>query len=220
MNIGIVGAGHIGQAIATIAGRYGYRAMLSNARGPETISELASALGCEVGTAVEAVAFGDLVAVAIPLKAYPLLPIALFDGKIVMDTGNYYPERDGRVAELDSHAITTSGLLARQLPGASVVKAFNAILAAQIITDGRPAGTSGRRALPIAGDDGETKQIVATFIDRAGFDTVDVGTLADSWKIERARPAYCIPMNKAHLAAVLQQTTRESFVPEGSWRRS
>jgi predicted dinucleotide-binding enzyme len=220
MNIGIVGAGHIGQAIATIAGRTGYRAMLSNARGPETISDVAAALGSEAGTVAEAVVFGDLVAIAIPLKACPTLPVALFDGKIVMDTGNYYPHRDGQIAELDSAAITTSGLLARQVPGARVVKAFNAILAAQIVTDGRPAGSPGRRALPIAGDVGEAKKIVAAFIDRAGFDTVDVGTLADSWKIERARPAYCIPMDKARLEAVLQQTTRETFVPEGSWRRS
>lgn len=219
MKIGIVGAGHIGQAIATIAGRCGYHAMLSNARGPETISGVAAALGSEVGTVAEAVAFGDLVAIAIPLKAYPALPAKLFDGKIVIDAGNYYPERDGRIAELDNHVITTSGLLARQLPGARVVKAFNAILAAEIVTDGRPAGTPGRRALPIAGDDGETKEIVAAFFDRVGFDTVDVGALADSWRIERARPAYCIPMDTAHLAAVLQQTTRETFVPEGSWRR-
>jgi len=172
----------------------------------------------QVETFAQAAAFGDVVVVAVPLKNYSALPAARFAGKIVIDTGNYYPGRDGAIAALDDQSTTTSALLAQQLTGAHIVKGFNAILAAQIVTDAKAAGTPGRRALPIAGDDGKAKATVTAYLDSIGFDVVDLGPLAEGWRIERARPAYCIPMDKARLQTTVEATQRSDFVPEGSWR--
>lgn len=219
MHLGIVGAGYIGQAVAKAAIRAGHEVMLSNSRGPQTLAGLAGQIGCSTGTPEEAAAFGDLVLVAIPLKNYPALTPEPFTGKVVLDSGNYYPQRDGHIAALDEGAITTCEILARQIPGAKIVKAFNSIFAAQIVSDGRPAGTPGRRALAIAGNDAAAKDAAAAFIDSIGFDVVDLGPLAEGWKIERARPAYCVPMDKHKLEATLAETTRQSTVPEGSWKR-
>lgn len=218
MQIGIVGAGHIGKAVARVSIKAGYRALLSNSRGPQSLAAEAAEIGCEAGTVDQAVAFGELVVVAIPLKNYSALAPALFAGRIVIDTGNYYPGRDGAIAALDNQTTTTSQILAQQLPGATVVKAFNAILAAQIVSHAKAAGAPGRRALPIAGDDPTANAFVAQFIDGLGFDVVDLGPLSESWRIERARPAYCIPMDKARLESTVAQTGRGDFVPEGSWR--
>jgi predicted dinucleotide-binding enzyme len=218
MQIGIVGAGYIGQAVARASLKAGHRVMLSNSRGARSLADLATEIGVEVGSVEEAVAFGDIVLVAVPLKNYPALPAAPFAGKIVIDTGNYYPRRDGAIAALDDQSTTTSELLARQLTGAKIVKGFNAILAAQIVSDAKAAGTPGRRALPIAGDNGNAKQTVTVFLDSIGFDVVDLGPLAEGWRVERARPAYCIPMDKIRLQATIEKTSRTDFVPEGSWR--
>lgn len=219
MQIGIVGAGFIGQAVGALALRNGHKVMLSNSRGPQTLSALALEIGCLTGTVEEAAAFGEIVVVAIPLKNYGDLAAAPFDGKIVIDTGNYYPSRDGRIDELESQSTTTSELLARQLPGAKIVKAFNAIFAGQIGTDARPHGAPNRRALPIAGNDAEARTIVAALLDGLGFDVVDAGPLSESWRFERARAAYCVPMDKARLEATLAATARQDFVSEGSWHR-
>ncbi|GAA0535452.1 hypothetical protein FHS83_003194 [Rhizomicrobium palustre] len=218
MRVGIVGAGHIGQSVARVAVKAGHSVLLSNSRGPESISVVALAIGAKAGTVEEAAAFGDIVVLAIPLHAYSSLDARLFDGKIALDTGNYYPNRDGEIGVLETQAITTSQYLARYLPGAQIVKAFNAILAAHILRDVQPAGSPGRRALPIAGDDAAAKSTVSEFVDSIGFDVVDLGPLSESWKIERARPAYCIPLDKVRLETTLAATERDSFVPEGSWR--
>ncbi len=218
MQIGIVGAGHIGQAVARVSVKAGYSVKVSNSRGPQSLAGLAAEIGAEAGTVDEAIAFGDIVVVAIPLKNYFTLSAAPFAGRIVIDTGNYYPGRDGLVAALEAQATTTSQILAQQLPGATIVKAFNAILAAQIVSHAKPAGAPGRRALPIAGDDQTAREYVAEFIDSIGFDVVDLGPLSEGWRIERARPAYCIPMDKARLEATVRNTGRNDFVPEGSWR--
>lgn len=218
MQIGIVGAGYIGQAVARASIKAGYRVMLSNSRGPQSLAGLTADIGAAAGTVEEAAAFGDIVVVAVPLKNYPELPVAPFAGKVVIDTGNYYPGRDGAIAALDDETTTTSELLARQLTSAHIVKGFNAILAAQIVTDAKAANTPGRRALPIAGDDDTAKAAVTAYLDSIGFDSVDLGPLSEGWRIERARPAYCIPMDKARLQATVNATRRSDFVPEGSWR--
>jgi predicted dinucleotide-binding enzyme len=127
--------------------------MISNSRGPETLTGIAYEIGCRAGIVEEAVDFGDVVVVVIPLKNIFQLTSSMFDSKIVIDANNYYPHRDGQIAELDERKNTTSGLLARQLPQAKVVKAFNAIPAKDLTEDGRPSGAPQRRALPIAGDD-------------------------------------------------------------------
>ena len=135
-----------------------------------------------------------------------------------LDANNYYPERDGRIEALDSQAMTTSELLAVHLKDAKVVKAFNAILQGDLEKDGRPAGTAGRRALPIAGDDAEAKRIAIDLIDQFGFDVVDAGALSEGWRFQRAMPAYCVPFNVPALTQALAAAQRGVELPHGSWR--
>lgn len=211
MKIGIIGAGFVGRAIGKLAVGAGHQVMLSNSRGPQTLFSLRHAVGCEVGTVEEAAAFGDVVVVAIPLSAIGTLPVAALAGKVVIDTDNYYWERDGRIPELDRQETTTSELLARHLPTSRIVKAFNAIPMNDLESDGRPAGAPNRRALPIAGDDAEGKAIAAAWLEVFGFDVVDVGGLAEGWRFERDRPAYCVPLGRAALEETLANTTRDDW---------
>ncbi|WP_341312109.1 NADPH-dependent F420 reductase [Paraburkholderia sp. IMGN_8] len=219
MKIGILGAGFIGRALATLATNCGHEVMISNSRDPQTLTNTAAAIGCTPGTAEEAAKFGDVVVVAVPFRNIQALPAAALDGKIVIDTCNYYPERDGHIEALDNRTITTSQMMAAALPGAKVVKAFNAILAKDLETDGKPAGTPNRRALPLAGDDQEARRVVSALLDQFGFDPLDTGTLAGSWRFERAKPVYCIALDRAGLAAGLTAATRDGELPHGSWRR-
>jgi predicted dinucleotide-binding enzyme len=190
--IGLIGAGHIGSQLARLAVRHGYDVVVSNSRGPETLKELVSELGprARASTALEAAEAGDIVVVTIPLKNIGDLPPAPLAGKIVIDTNNYYPQRDGQIAELDEERTTTAELLQRHLPKSKVVKAFNHIYAAELTTHGQPAGTPNRRALAIAGNDAEAKRVVTQLIDQFGFDVVDIGPLSDSWRIQRDTPGY------------------------------
>jgi hypothetical protein len=220
MRIGIIGAGFIGRAVAQRVLAAGHEAMLSNSRGPQTLTRVAASIsGSHVGTVEQAVAFGDVVVVAIPFSHYRDLPADLLAGKVVLDANNYYPDRDGYIAELDRFETTTSQLLAAHLPGSRVVKVFNAILAQDLLDDGRPAGTPDRRALPIASEDQEAKSLVAHLLDEIGFDSVDGGSLKESWRFERAKPAYCIPLNKDELKVALAAARRDIELPHGSWRR-
>lgn len=177
--------------------------MVSNSRGPETLFSLTGSTGCQAGTAAEAAAFGDLVVVAIPLKAYQSIPDAELVGKIVLDANNYYPDRDGHITELDRGRLTSSELLARHLPRSRIVKAFNAIAAADIEKDSRPAGSWDRRALPIAGDDGTAKRIVGELFEDLGFDIVDAGPLKEGYCFQPDTPSYCVPFDKIGLRAAL-----------------
>ena len=218
MRIGIIGAGFIGRGLAVHAVRNGHDVMVSNSRGPKTLGSAAIALRCQVGTSDDAARFGDVVVLALPMHAYRDIPAAALAGKVVIDVVNYYPDRDGPMEALDTGSATTSDLIARHLPGARIVKAFNAILANDLEKDGLPAGTPGRRALPIAGDDPDAKAVVATLVDQFGFDVVDAGPLAEGWRFERARPVYCQRVDKAGLVRALEATKKSQFVAEGSWR--
>lgn len=203
MKIGIIGAGFIGRALATVTVKLGHDVMVSNSRGPDTLFSWVGSLGVKVGTAEQAAAFGDIVVVAIPLKAYRSLPAHLLAGKIVVDANNYYPQRDGNIAELDSHQTTTSQLLAYHLTQSKVVKAFNAIVAGDIETDGKPLGSSDRRAHPIAGDDAAAKGLVAGLLEQIGFDVVDAGPLSEGWRFQANTPAYCVRLDAAGLQKAL-----------------
>jgi hypothetical protein len=190
--IGLIGAGHIGSQIARLAAAHGYNVVISNSRGPETLSALVAELGpnASAGTAVEAAKAGDIVVVTVPLKNYRAVPVAPLAGKIVIDTNNYYPERDGHIRELDNESTTTAELLQAHLPTSKVVKAFNHIYAAELTTHGQPAGSKNRRALVIAGDDQAAKAAVTHLLDQFGFDTVDAGPLSEGWRIQRDTPGY------------------------------
>jgi hypothetical protein len=192
MTIGLIGAGHIGSAVARAAVAHRHDVVLSNSRGPETLTALVKELGpkARAATVVDAAKAADIVVVTIPLKHYAAVPIAPLAGKIVIDTNNYYPERDGHIADLDNESTTTSELLQAHLPTSRVVKGFNHIYAAALTTDGQPAGTRNRRALVIAGDDRGAKATVSRLLDEFGFDTVDAGPLKEGWRIQRDTPGY------------------------------
>ena len=190
--IGLIGAGHIGSQIARLAVANNYNVVVSNSRGPETLSALVAELGpkARAATAVDAAKAGDIVVVTVPLRNYRSVPVEPLSGKIVIDTNNYYPERDGHIPELDNESTTTAELLQAHLPTSKVVKAFNHIYAAELTTHGQPAGTANRRALVIAGDDREAKATVTRLLDQFGFDTVDAGPLKEGWRIQRDTPGY------------------------------
>ena len=181
VRIGIIGAGHIGGTLARLFVGAGHEVAVSNSRGPETLAGLVEELGdrAQAVTAEEAERFGELVVVSVPFGRYRELPSEDVAGKIVIDTNNYYPQRDGRFEELDSDRTTSSELLQAHLAGAHVVKAFNAIRWTRLRDDGRPAGDPERIGIPISGDDPQAKQAVAELIDEIGFDPVDAGTLAE-----------------------------------------
>jgi 8-hydroxy-5-deazaflavin:NADPH oxidoreductase len=216
--IGLIGSGNIGSTVAQLAVDAGYDVVVSNSRGPETLSDLASSLGdhAEAGTTQEA-AQADVVVLTIPLGKVDSLPGDLLDGKVVVDTGNYYPQRDGRIDALEDGSATTSGLVQQHFPGAKIVKGFNNIFSGHLATMQRPAGASDRNTLMIAGDDADAKRQVSEFFDRIGYDTFDTGSLADSWRFQRDQAAYALAYtdggdiqrpavrNREQLQALLEQ---------------
>jgi len=208
--LGIIGAGHIGSQVARAAVRAGYDVVIANSRGPETLTELVSELGpkARAATAEDAGRAGDVVVVTVPLRAVDQIPVEPLAGKIVLDTNNYYFERDGHIDALDRGETTTSEILQRHLPTSRVAKAFNHILWGDITTDGAPAGTPNRRALATAGDDPEAVAFVTRLYDEFGFDTVNIGPLSESWRVERDRPAYVVRQNAEELTANLAKANR------------
>ena len=208
--VGIIGAGNIGQALAQGFVDHGYDVVIANSRGPETLTDLVDTLGdrARAATAHEAAEAGDIVVVTVPLKAYREIPVEPLRGKTVLDTNNYYWERDGHIAELDEKRTTTAQLLQEHLPESIVVKAFNHIGAAEILTTGSVAGTPNRRALATASDSDEGLALITRIYDAFGFDTVVIGPLADSWRIERDTPGYGIRQNREELEQNLAAAER------------
>jgi 8-hydroxy-5-deazaflavin:NADPH oxidoreductase len=208
--IGFIGSGRIGSNVARAALAHGYDVVLSNSRGPETLAELIEELGprARAATSADAASAGDFVVVSVPLKAALDIPVAPLDGKIVIDTNNYYFERDGHIDQLDDHSTTVTGYLQKHLAGAKVVKAFNHIGSALIIDDAKPAGTPGRRALTVASDFPEATQLAIRFLDEIGFDAVDLGPLSESWRADRDMPAYGPYYDKEQLTAKLAEAAR------------
>jgi 8-hydroxy-5-deazaflavin:NADPH oxidoreductase len=185
MKIGIIGSGNIGGTLTRRFRGAGYEVAVANSRGPQSLRDLA--------TVEEVSRDSDVVVVTIPMKEIKALPRGLFDGArpdlIVIDTNNYYPrQRDGRIDEIEA-GVTESGYVERML-GHSVVKAFNNIMARHLLENGKPAGAPGRIALPLSGDDPKAKAAVARLIDAIGFDTVDAGTIAESWRQQPGSPVY------------------------------
>ncbi|GAA4201040.1 NADPH-dependent F420 reductase [Microbispora amethystogenes] len=207
MVIGFIGSGKIGGTLAKLAVDAGHSVVLSNSRGPQTLSELVARLGpaARAATPAEAAEAGDIVVVTIPFGRYREVPAEPLQGKTVIDTNNYYFERDGRFPEIDADETSDSEVLAAHLPEARVVKAFNSISHVHLAEQGLPAGAENRRALPIAGDDAEAKKQVAELIDSFGFDVVDAGPLAEGRRFQRDRPAYGPRLTVAELRAALAE---------------
>jgi predicted dinucleotide-binding enzyme len=196
VEIGIIGSGRIGGTLARRATALGHDVIVANRRGPEAMADLLTDLGGRgrPGSVEDAAHARDLVVVATPLPAWDDLPPGPFDGRIVVDTGNYYPQYSGRIEALEN-GTTSSELLAARLPGARLVKAFNTMYWERLRDEGRPAGDPDRLAMPIASDDQEAKAVVARLIDELGFDPVDTGTLADGRRQEPGTAVYNEPIS-------------------------
>jgi predicted dinucleotide-binding enzyme len=190
--IGFIGSGHIGGTVARLAVDAGYDVVVSNSRGPETLGDLTRSLGpkARAATATQAATAGDIVVVSIPLGKIDEIPDEPLAGKVVIDTCNYYPQRDGAIPALDDKQLTTSGLVQQHLRAANVVKAFNNIVFKHLGSLQRPSGAPDRTTLPIAGDNDAAKKAVTDFIEAIGYDVLDTGSLADSWRFQRDQPAY------------------------------
>lgn len=191
--LGIIGSGYIGTVLAKLAVAAGIDVVLANSRGPESLREKAAELGVKAGTATEAAEAGDLVVVTIPLGRYAEVPVEPLAGKIVIDTMNYYPARDGRIEELDNETVNTADLVQRHLPESRTVKVFNNIAMVHLLNLARPAGADDRSALPVSGNDAEARKTVIELLDKLGWDAVEVGPLSESWRHERETPVYVRP---------------------------
>lgn len=210
MKIGIIGAGHIGGTLTRRLTRLGHEVSVANSRGPETLQDLARETGARPATVQDVVKDKDVVIVAIPEKSYRDLPRGLFASvgpeTVVIETGNYYPERDGRIAEIEA-GMPESVWVSQQL-GRPVIKAFNTIYARNLLEKGRARG-EGRLALPVAGDDRRAKEVALRLIDELGFDCVDAGPLAESWRQQPGTPVYTKELDEAGVRQKLDQASVE-----------
>jgi predicted dinucleotide-binding enzyme len=209
MHLAIIGSGRMGETLARHAVRVGHDVLLANSRGPDSLAPLAAGLGEHARAVVvhDAVLLGDLVFLAIPYRAVPQIAAEgrPWDGKLVVDLTNYYPERDG--PENDPRGRATSALVADRLPGAHVVKAFNTMWFKRLAEEARPPDARDRLALPVAGDDPDAKQAVMAFVDEIGFAPVDAGTLADSRRQEPGTPVYNQPLDAAGVREALARAS-------------
>ncbi len=209
MKIGIIGAGNIGGNLTRRFAALGHEVRVANSRGPETLADLAAETGAAAVTAEEAAQGADLVVVTVPQKAVPGLPAGILDAApdaVVIDTGNYYPQqRDGRIDAIEDG--TPESVWVSQQLGRPVVKVFNGIQAPHLLTAGLPAGDPDRRALPVAGDDAAAKQLVLDLVDALGFDGVDAGPLAESWRQQPGTPVYGAEAGRDGIAERLAQAS-------------
>ncbi|MFY1688308.1 NADPH-dependent F420 reductase [Plantactinospora sp. WMMB782] len=201
MRIGIVGTGNVGGTLARLFSRAGHEVAVANSRGPDTLRGLADELGERVRpvTAPEAARFGEVVVVSVPVGRYPELPVEPMAGKTVIDTGNYYPERDGRDPALDQDRTTSSELLQRHLPEAHVVKAFNTMRWEHLREYGRQSSAQRRYGIPVSGDDPDAKRRVADLIEQVGYEPVDAGRLAEGRRHQPGTPVYLADLDGAEL---------------------
>jgi predicted dinucleotide-binding enzyme len=212
--IGIIGSGMIGGQVARLAIAAGLNVILSNSRAPETLANLVAELGehARAATPAETAREGDLVVASIPFVAYRKLPAEALSGKIVIDTMNYYPERDGEIPAVKTDTIATSELVQRHLAHSHVVRALNNMDWVRLFKRARPAGAPDRSALPIAGDNADAKAAVARFMDAIGYEAVDMGPLAESWRSEPTMPVYVMPYIGEIPADLTPATERSWFL--------
>ena len=201
--IALIGSGHVGSNLAKVAIAHGYDVVLSGSGQPDALKALADELGpkARAATAGEAAAAGDFAIVATPIAAVESIPVEPLRDKVVIATINYFPQRDRHIAEIDDGTITVPGVLQRHLPDSEVVRAFSMIEAADMSGDGHPKGDPKRRAIAIAGDDAAAKRLVAGLIDEFGFDVVDLGTLAESWRVDPGQKGFVTRQTAGELRA-------------------
>lgn len=212
MKIGIIGAGHIGGTLARRLVAVGHEVKIANSRGPQTLRDLARESGAKAVTVADAVKDVGLIIVTIPEKNIPVLGRSVFEhvpaDVVIVDTGNYYPrERDGRIAAIEDgmpESVWMSGQIGRP-----VIKVFNNIYAQHLLENGKPHGAAGRIALPVAGDDASAKKQVMALVDQLGFDPVDAGSLAESWRQQPGTPVYCGDFDAAGVRKALAEASPE-----------
>lgn len=205
MRIGFIGAGHIGTALARNLVALGHDVALSNSRGPDTLADAVAELGplAQAVTTEEAIDFADVLVVTVPLKVVPSLPTNGTAGKTLIDTNNYYPERDGQIAPLDTGELTTSEWVAQHFAGANVVKAFNSIYFEHLASQGTPGAPGPRRAIPVASNSEVAKLEVEQLIDQMGFDPVDAGELSQTGRFQNGGDLYGAELTGPELRAAL-----------------
>ena len=208
--IGIIGSGHVGSNLAKATMAHGYDVVLSNSQGPDSLTGLVADLGpgARAATPEEAAAACDFAIVAIPITTVSQVPVEPLAGKVVIATINYFPGRDGPIAEIDNGTTTAPGVLQAHLRASKVVRAFSMIDAADMSGDGHPEGDPKRRALALAGDDADARKLVAGLYDQFGFDTVDLGGLAESWRVDPGQAAFVTRQNLAELEANVANAKR------------
>jgi 8-hydroxy-5-deazaflavin:NADPH oxidoreductase len=201
--IAILGSGHVGSNLAKAAIAHGYDVVLSNTGRPDSLAALVAELGpkARAATPAEAAAAGDLAIVAIPIGTIDQVPVQPLAGKVVIATVNYFPERDGHYPQIDDGTTTAPGLLQEHLPASRVVRAFSMINAGEMSGDGHPEGDPRRRALALAGDDPAARKLVAELYNELGFDALDIGGLAESWRLDAGQPAFVTRQNLEQLKA-------------------
>jgi len=190
--IGIIGSGHVGSNLAQAAIAHGYDVVLSGSGESEALRALVAELGpkARAATPGQAAEAGDFAVVATPISAVESIPVEPLRDKVVIATINYFPQRDGHIAEIEDGTVTVPGVLQRHLPDSKVVRAFSMLDAADMSGDGHPKGDKKRRAIAIAGDDATAKKLVAELADEFGFDVVDLGALAESWRVDPGQKAF------------------------------
>ncbi|HSZ99945.1 MAG TPA: NAD(P)-binding domain-containing protein [Streptosporangiaceae bacterium] len=208
--IGIIGSGHVGSNLAKAAVAHGYDVVISNSTGPDSLAGLVGELGQQATAATpeQAAAAADFAIVAIPITTVGQVPVEPLAGKVVIATINYFPGRDGPIAEIDNGTTTAPGVLQAHLRASKVVRAFSMIDAADMSGDGHPEGDPKRRALALAGDDADARKLVAGLYDQFGFDTVDLGGLAESWRVDPGQAAFVTRQNLAELEANVANAKR------------
>ena len=210
--IGILGSGHVGSSLAKAAIAHDYDVVLSNSQGPDSLAVLVASLGprARAATPADAAAAGDFAIIAIPITTVSLVPVGPLAGKVVIATINYFPQRDGHIPALDNGTTTVPGILQAHLSASKVVRAFSMVDAADMSGDGHPKGDPKRRALALAGDDPVAKKLVAGLYDEFGFDTVDLGGLDESWRVDAGQPAFVTRQNVAELQANIARAKRDA----------
>jgi 8-hydroxy-5-deazaflavin:NADPH oxidoreductase len=199
--IGFIGSGHVGQSIAKAAIANGYDVVLSNNQGPESLADVVKGLGprASAATSDEAAAQCDFAVVAIPITTIDQVPVEPLEGKVVLCTINYFPDRMGHIPEIDNGSTSAPGLLQAHLPKSRVVRAFSMLDAADMSEDGHPEGDPKRRAIALSGDDIEAKELVANLYNQFGFDALDIGGLDESWRVDAGQKAFVTHQNLAQL---------------------
>ncbi|QIH34761.1 NAD(P)-binding domain-containing protein [Sphingobacterium sp. DR205] len=206
MKIGIIGSGNVGSTLAKYLINLGHEVIISNSRGPASLTEVVEKTGAIAGTVEEAAAARDLVIIAIPEKAIPNLPVSILSisKAIIIHSGNYYPSRDGRNIDIEN-GLTDSEWVAKVI-GHPVIKAFNNIVAGSLVAKALPKGHPDRIALSVAGDNLDDKHSVMQLIDEIGFDAIDAGAIASSWRQQPGEPAYCRDLDKQNLIVALGES--------------